>query len=306
MSTLPLNKQSLAQVYIDGLEAKLKAAENRLREMNAYYQGALGAYTEAKTWEDKIKKYWENIQRTEDLADAVVADLDKLTNQIDCVCHNASQYVQAVQILICCVKDTGIVLEGITIEMRDLMARIDCGKSKEPALDSSKSILKCLEDYRTKLDAALKQTLETLRLALSLLKTAQLVLNEKRGLEDFIAYLWTNGGGRTKLENEPDPSVVDSDCYYEPTESDPTAGNCPPIHSDKPCDAPNECKDVTLEIEQRLYYQRTCEQNDAAREERQKMEQQLHDAQQVRDGAQSKRDSAFKALADAKKAKECN
>ena len=306
MSTVPLTKESLAQVYIDGLENKLKDAENRLREMNAYYQSALNAYNEAKTWEDKIKIYWENIQRTEDLADVVVADLEKLTNQIDCVCYNADQYTQAVRVLICCVKDTGLVLEYITTEMRDLMARIDCVKSKEPALDSSKSILKCLDDYRTKLDAALKQTLETLKLALNLLKTAQLVLNEKRGLEDFIAYLWVNGGGRAAAENVPPATEVDSDCFYVPDDTEPTAGSCPPIEYTKPCQPPAESKGVTLAIEQHTYYVNTGTQFSSARETRQAVEDQLHQAQQIRDGAQAKRDSVFKALADAKKAKECN
>ncbi|HNE27643.1 MAG: hypothetical protein U0U46_15620 [Saprospiraceae bacterium] len=306
MSTVPLTKESLAQVYIDGLEDKLKEAENKLREMNAYYQSALNAYNEAKTWEDKITIYWVNIMRTEDLADTVVADLEKLTNQIECVCFNADQYTQAVRVLICCVKDVGLVLEYTTTEMRDLMARIDCVKSKEPALDASKSILKCLDDYRTKLDAALKQTLETLKLALGLLKTAQLVLNEKRGLDDFIAYLWVNGGGRQVAENEPPLAEVDDDCFYEPDDSEPTAGSCPPIQYNKPCQPPSDCKGVTLEIEQRTYYINTSEQYGSARETRQTVEEQLHQAQQVRDGAQAKRDSVFKALADAKKAKECN
>lgn len=306
MSTLPIKKESLAQVYIDGLEIKLKAAENKLREMNAYYQGALNAYNEAKTWEDRIKKYWDSIQSTEDLADIVIADLDKLSNQIACVCHNAGKYTEAVQVLICCVKDVGVVLEGITIEMRDLMARIDCAKSKEPALDSSKSILKCLEDYRAKLDAALKQTLETLKLALALLKTAQLVLNEKRGLEDFAIYLWNKGVGKPRNENYPDPSLVDSDCYFEPAPDEPTAGNCPPIQYKKPCGRPANCEGVYLEIESRAYYTTTSGEFDSARTSRQDVEVILHQAQQVRDGAQANRDSAFKALTDAKKAKECN
>ena len=303
MTNTAQNNVGFSQGYIDRLVEAQKDAEGKLKEMNAYYSSASAAFNDAKTWEDKIKIYWDNIKNTEDLADTIIADLEKLDIQVECVCSNASGYVEAVKILVCCVKEVGGGLEMLNDDFRDLMTRIDCVKSKEPSLDSSKSILKCLDEYRIKLEAALASALEALKVALELLKCANLILDEKRGLQSFITYLWEVAGlpDRDKLKGgEPPTDCMDSNCYPGPKED----AGCIVIYR-SPCELIGDKEVPTLEIECGKYYTDTRLQNEAAKQIRQDMEEKRKKAQMVKDSAQAKYDAASRALADAKAAKEC-
>jgi len=300
MSKNPNISGGLAQNYIDDLEQALKDAENILKVNNAYYNSAAFAFNEAKAWEDKLKRYWDNIRRTDELAQAIIDEMNKLDQQTVCVCDNATGYRDAVKILLCCVKDIATMLEGMSDELTDLMTRIDCVRSKDPVLDTSKSILKCLMDFKGKLDAALKSSLDALKACLALLRAAGIMLDEKKALRSYIDWLQETGQVRDRNDFTEVPSELDENCQTPQSGDSP----CPEIGNPLPCTPPLKAP-MSLEINCSAYYTSSRDDYGAAESIRINFKKKLDLAQKVRDGAASKRDAAIKALNDAKTAKQC-
>jgi hypothetical protein len=292
MSMNPSISGGFAQDYIDKLDAALKDAENRLRINNAYYNGAAFAYNEAKIWEGKLERYWNNIKTTGELAINISRELDKLNQQIICVCDNAAGYHEAIKILVCCVKEVACDLEFMSNELVKLCTRIDCVKSKDPVLDTSKSILKCLYEFKTKLETTLKSALEALKAALALLRSAALILDEKKALRDYIDELPLTGTGTLKFNET--PSNLNEEC--KPITDTPT-DECIVVYL-PPCEVPAKVLPKIEPDKFKVEFETAKAKSDIIYME-------LEKARKVRDGALTKRDAAIKALADAKAAKIC-
>lgn len=290
-----------AQSYLEHLERELKCAENDLKVANAYYNSAKVELDEAQAWEDKLKRYWDAIQKTDTLAAAIIAEMFKLDSQSKCVEDNASGYHSAVKIMLCCIKDVAENLEAMYDSLADLFVRIDCIRSKDPSLDWSKSILKCLAEFKAKVDAALKSAIEALKAALALLKLAHLVLSEKKALRNYIDWLQKKGQVDTAPNADSLPPGP-SNCF-PPDDAGSTPCEVDILPDDLCAGKTPNC--MGLKIKTSTFYKESEADYLTAKNKKDHYKNEVNKAQTVRDGASAKRDSAIRALADAKAAKQC-
>lgn len=301
----------LAHEYIKHLEDELKKAENNLKINTAYYNSAASAYNDITIWRDKLKRYFDNIKETNNLATRLTAELTKLDIQTNRAAGNAQGNRDAVLILLCSVKEIAMVLEEMSGQLTDLWRRIECVTSKDPVLDFSKSVLKILSEFKAKLEATLTAALSTLNLTLALLKSARLLLDEKRAVQSYTTWLWEVGGvvDTTALQNGgmPMQQNVDAECWGTADQK----SMCE-VSYESPC-GNTTVVPPKIDIKGSEYYIRTeCQLNgtspidpDSAENKWKKMQQEKDKAQGILDSTLAKKEAANKALNEAKNAKKC-
>ena len=302
----------LAHEYIKHLEEELRNAENNLKINTAYYNSAASAFNDISIWRDKLKRYFENIKETGNLATRLTAELTKLDIQTNRATGNARGNRDAVLILLCSVKEIATILEQMSAQLTDLWRRIECVTSKDPVLDFSKSILKCLSDFKSKLDATLAAALSTLNLTLALLKSARLLFDEKRAVQSYTTWLWEVGGvhDTTALPNGGMPITLhlNGDCWGTPDQK----SQCE-VAYESPCGNPDVPR-PTIDIKNSSYYLNTelqlngasATDPNSAENKWIKMQKEKDKAQGILDSTLAKKEAASKALNEAKNAKKCN
>lgn len=302
----------LAHEYIKHLEDELKKAENNLKINTAYYNSAASAFNDISIWRDKLKRYFDNIKETGNLATRLTAELTKLDIQTNRAAGNAKGNRDAVLILLCSIKEIAIILEEMSGQLTDLWRRIECVTSKDPVLDFSKSILKYLTEFKSKLDATLAAALSTLNLTLALLKSARLLLDEKRAVQSYTTWLWEVGGmhDSSVLPNGgmPIQQNVNAECWGTADQK----SKCE-VSYESPCGNPAIVR-PSIDIKNSDYYTRTelqlngtgpLDPNSAENKWKQ-MQQEKDKAQGILDSTLAKKEAANKALNEAKNAKKCN
>ncbi|MFK7924458.1 MAG: hypothetical protein AB8H47_21045 [Bacteroidia bacterium] len=110
---------------------ELAVAQNGLSHATAEFNAASRRYAGAKEWVDQLAVYWKNIQKTDELAKAVLAQLPPFMEHAETLTKNTEHTVSAARILIC-----------------DLEAVIDCADELQDLIKALMDVIKGLETQK--------------------------------------------------------------------------------------------------------------------------------------------------------------
>lgn len=125
-------------------------AKSDLDLANAEVESAKKRVENAAHWEQKLKVYCDNIEKTDELANKVTRELKTLKDQICVFCFNADCMVQALEILYC---ETREIYDPCVNEMVKLIDKINKCLSciTDSGFDRSVGITKAIDEYAAKL-----------------------------------------------------------------------------------------------------------------------------------------------------------
>ncbi len=179
-----------SQKYIDTLRGAHATAKSTLAEACAQSDKANTEYQAAKKWKAQIEKYIENIKNTFEQAQTAHDKLTQIGNHAALVCTNVTCFSESIKLLIKMAEATAEATELLKMEMKELMDRIDC--LNNPVLVPTQSLMKYLLDLQSKIDEALKCTLDAIKATMEVLKIAEVLElmicnnDEKKSLVDTI------------------------------------------------------------------------------------------------------------------------
>lgn len=155
-------------------QTKKDEAKSSLDIANAKVSNATKKVANAMHWEAKIKIYWENIEKTNELADKVARELKMLKTYVSTFCENAGCMVEALEILYCEVRS---IYDPCVNEMVTLIDKINkcLGCITDPAFDRSQGITKAIDAYAAKLQELADLQKEALTKIVKALECANII-----------------------------------------------------------------------------------------------------------------------------------
>lgn len=263
---------------------ELAVAELELSRASAEYNAASRRYTGAKEWVDQLEVYWNNIQKTDELAKAVLAQLPPFMDHAETLTKNTEHTVDAARILICDLED----VIDCADELQDLIkALMDVIKGLETQKLATKpmKILPVMESLTTKFNEAYEAIIQSILKAIDVLNGSDQLhhsLEKKVGLIRNLAEI-------KKQFDTPDPQAF---CTHYPKDN-----SCQDELNPKPV--------FSLADNQNTYYLTTKEQFDKACEEISKIESDKVSAESRKKAYQACVDSLTNAINTAETAKAC-
>jgi len=263
---------------------ELAVAQQGLAHATAEFNAASRRYAGAKEWVDQLEVYWNNIQKTDQLAKSILAQLPPFMDHAEMLTQNTENTVKAARILLCDLED----VIDCADELQDLIkALMDVIKGLETQKLATKpmKILPVLESLNTKFNEAYELIIQSILKAID-------VLN---GSDQLHFSLETpNGFIRTLAEikkqfDTPDPPTY---CTHAPNNN-----SCQDELNPKPV--------FSLEENNNQYYCTTQEQFDKACEEISELESDKVSAETRKKAFQACVDSLSNAINTAETAKAC-
>lgn len=147
---------------------ELAVAQLGLSRATAEYNAASRRYAGAKEWVDQLGVYWNNIQKTDELAKAVLAQLPPFMDHAEMLTKNTEHTVSATRILICDLED----VIDCADELQDLIkALMDVIKGLETQKLATKpmKILPVMETLTTKFNEAYEMIIQSILKAIDVL-----------------------------------------------------------------------------------------------------------------------------------------
>lgn len=264
-------------------EDELKTTQNQLVEVCAERDKFQKQYNNATTWTNKLKKYWDWIQETEELIKIIASELQVFKKHTNKVCMNTKCTNEAVEILYCCVIAFYQCTDQLKQQIYDLFNKIDC--LNDPEINTSSSVIyKCLTTLTTKLEEALQKQKETLANMIEVLKCAYML----------------------------DESICSAACGLI-NDLDNLGEMFPPAGDDKPgpnCDFEQSCEaeiapKPMLPLRKDDFYQITWGQYDTSKDEKDKIRQDYDEAWEDCEALNSCKTSLKDAIDASNAAKEC-
>jgi hypothetical protein len=124
---------------------------------------------------DKFKKWLDELLKAEDLARAICNQLEIMAVQSDKIWLNAGKATSAIEILFCMIKDFYSRIDYIKKRYEELQRCITA--NNDPSLVKGQGLLKCLEDYYTKVEGVIKTRDELIKMMVDAVKLANLIRN---------------------------------------------------------------------------------------------------------------------------------
>jgi len=262
------------------------------------------AYVNSLGWKDKLKNWYELVDKTDEKAKAIVTELDFLLEQVNGVCNKSDCTSEAIGKLACLVKsifdclytydDTSVGLKDKIIEFRNAVECLTTVSDEE-----KEEVYKCLEDYEKKIilvcdlqDAILSKLIETLKCA----KLLYAAICKEGGLKDKLKGIKEDFNGTT-------PEEEHEHCHPEDEESSSTKKKVKEVKEVKyPCDD-KEAKPVPVfPISEGDYYNDLAGDLETATEETENLKVKWIDAKKLSDKKLSQKNSLAEAIEAAKAA----
>lgn len=159
---------------IKNWEEDLKKTTNKLKKVCAEKDRYSDKFTNAAHWESKLKRYWDSILVTEELAKKVASDLELFKAHTAKVCENTTCTVEGVKILYCYVRDMFECTDALNEYIAVLLTDIDC--LKDQSLNAKSSIIVgCLKTISVKLNEAILNQQEVIKKIIQILQYAFLL-----------------------------------------------------------------------------------------------------------------------------------
>ncbi len=195
---------------------------NTYKEKSAEADKRKEKYTNSYNWKDKLDKWYDLIEKSDEKAGDIVVDLDFFYQQVLKVCKNAKCTTGAVKKLLCLVKSIFDCLhtyeetkKGLLELTTDLITAIDCLKSLKD--EDKDEIIKCIKVYEEKIkiiaelqDAIITKLLEALKCA----KLLYAHICEENGLEDKLKHMLDEFKGDLKEKMHCSPDEDDDKNMY--------------------------------------------------------------------------------------------
>lgn len=119
---------------------------------------------------DKMKKWYDELTRANDLARRICDQLDIVLTQSEKISTNTGLAVQAIKTLYCMIRDFYMQVDEVKAKYDRLINCIKC--LNNPAFSSGQGIMKCLEEYGKKLDIVIATRDELIKMLMSVIKIA--------------------------------------------------------------------------------------------------------------------------------------
>jgi hypothetical protein len=124
---------------------------------------------------NKFRTWLDELLKAEDLARSICNQLDIIATQSDKIWFNADKARSAIEILFCMIRDFYCRVDYIKKRYEELQRCIT--SNNDSSLVKGQGILKCLEDYFTKLEGLIKTRDELIKLIVEAIRLANLIRN---------------------------------------------------------------------------------------------------------------------------------
>lgn len=158
----------LSQSYIETLTKDLTSAEYCYNEYHIATQKAKDEYDLSVQWETCLKTYLIRIGTTYGMVTHLNSYIGTMEDHADKICTAVGLAKGSSDILMHSVRCLSEQNEQLKKLIKDVLEIIDC--LNDPILDPNVSIMKCLNDLKSKVDAGLVATLDAVKELLALMK----------------------------------------------------------------------------------------------------------------------------------------
>ncbi|MEL7531494.1 MAG: hypothetical protein AAFN10_09315 [Bacteroidota bacterium] len=168
MSTIINPAYSDPSDCISTWKQELEQAQVGLSIATAKYNAASRRYAGAKEWVDELAIYWDNIQKTDELAKAVLYQLPDFMAHAETLTKNTENTVKATKILICDLEDVIDCADELQKLIKGLMDVIKGLETQKLATKPMK-ILPVMESLSTKFNEAYELIIQSIIKAIEVL-----------------------------------------------------------------------------------------------------------------------------------------
>ena len=158
----------LSQSYIEALTKELETAEYCHEQYQKAAQKAKSEYDQSLDWEKCLKDLVSKLGTTYGLVNSLDAYITKMVEHSNKICTTIGLANSATDILMICTHCLSQDTEELKGDVKGLLEIIYC--LNDPILDPNVSIMKCLEDLKTKVDIGLLAILDAIKELLNLMR----------------------------------------------------------------------------------------------------------------------------------------
>lgn len=161
-NTVPSSTSSNKIDCIQQWESDLRKTNNALNKAWAMRNRSEKKYRNAVSWENKLKVYWRNVVKTEELSKVIEEELGVFNKRLDTVCVNLECINEVLDIVFCLLRDFYGYTDALKLKLTSLKREIDC--LNEPELNPKNSILVgCIYELCANLDVAIASQKEVMK-----------------------------------------------------------------------------------------------------------------------------------------------
>lgn len=202
---------------LDRVNRKFREADEKAKCLQRQLDSAL-------MFRDKYKAWFEDLSRTNELAEYICQHMHVFASQVDNICCTTQNSAQAINLLFCMVRDFYIRVDKLKEEYDNLINCIKC--LNRPELNGG--IIDCLGEYYKKLEAVINTRDKIVELLVKALKLAFEInssICSRYGLQKLILE-WQHT----------------LNCRWVATDEDQYKGKHKPDKGDRDCRLPETCE----------------------------------------------------------------
>ena len=160
--------ENISQRYIYRLTTDSTLAQNDVKNATAQLEIATKAHAIASDWKGVIEPYWANVKKTND----AYLDIEDVLKQLEDLAHvvtkNGGIVAEAVETLVCIVREMSHSTDKLKNKVLDLKNRLSTA-------EANNTYLKKIKEFEAKVEDATKSNGAAIRAVLDLLKEAYLL-----------------------------------------------------------------------------------------------------------------------------------
>jgi hypothetical protein len=160
--------ENISQLYIERLTEKAKSAQRDATSAGEDLKTATDSADAATAWKNLIDPYWKNVKNTNKIYLDTEILLSQLQRLAKVITGNVSIVADAVETLLCVVRETALSTDKLHNKMSDLKRRLQTA-------DPNNGYLKKILEFDAKVSEAQKANVLAIRAVLDLLKEAYLL-----------------------------------------------------------------------------------------------------------------------------------
>lgn len=195
MATKPYDQEpekDTKKCCLEDWENDLKDVTNKLKMAQCKKTGITNKNTNALVWHAKLNMFWDSMQHTDELLDAVSVQLDLFIEQTDLICSNIDCSKMAIQILFCKLRRIFECTDRLRECLIDFFMKVDC-LGDENINEKNSFIVACLKSLHDKLELAVAKQFELLKLFIEILKCIeeleQAICHDECGVSGHLDHL---------------------------------------------------------------------------------------------------------------------
>ncbi len=301
MSKSITDNQNNDQDCLSTWKEELRKTSNALKIEQAKSDKAQITYANASVWESKLKSYWTNIQKSNEIGIKISDELKSFKKHTDIVCQKTDCSVQALELIFCLIKEFFECTDDLKEKVSDLQKQIEC--RNEPGLNpQSSKVLQCLKNFSDKLDLAIAGQQELIKMVINVVKCAiqihESICSTPCGLRELLVKLidiFEGCGDQEEVQVSSKKGHKHEDHHKD---EDPECG------PDNSCNAKLEPVPV-MPISDDPYYTGTEDQYNKAKSEKETYKKEADEAKEKTETLASFKKSLEDAIAAAVEAKAC-